>query len=59
MALPQPDLNPIEHLWDELEGKFELVLFSPSCSADEFAELEAPLQQEWQGIPQQVINAHD
>lgn len=46
-----PDLNPIEHLWDELGRRVRARPVQPI----NVAQLEIALQQEWQGIPQQFI----
>lgn len=47
-----PDLNPIEHLWDELKKKVRSRNPAPS-SVD---ELKLALIEEWEGIPQDSIN---
>lgn len=46
-----PDLNPIEHLWDELKRRVRARNVAPS-SLD---ELKAALLEEWEGIPQDTI----
>lgn len=43
-----PDLNPIEHLWDELERRLKKREIHPKNSR----ELELVLQEEWSKIPQ-------
>lgn len=45
-----PDLNPIEHLWDELERR---VAGKRARNADEKFEL---LRHEWENIGQDVID---
>ena len=47
-----PDLNPIEHLWDELERRFRKNKFRPKNKA----ELFAALKREWGQIQSDVIN---
>ena len=42
-----PDLNPIEHLWHELERR----LRKRSAHPKNFRELEEALQDEWERIP--------
>lgn len=44
-----PDLNPIEHLWDELERRVRKL----SCSTKE--ELKSALLQAWRNIPSEVL----
>jgi hypothetical protein len=41
-----PDLNPIEHLWDELDRRQPQILQA----------LQQALQYEWQRIPQERID---
>ena len=43
-----PDLNPIEHLWDELDRRVRQREPAPQ----NLRQLEQALQQEWQTIPQ-------
>lgn len=43
-----PDLNPIEHLWDELKRKIRARNPAPVTRA----ELQAALTEEWDAIPQ-------
>jgi len=47
-----PDLNPIEHLWDELERRLKKCEIHPKNSQ----ELEIALQEEWSNIPEEVYN---
>lgn len=46
-----PDLNPIEHVWDELKRKVRSRTPAPSC----LNELKAALIEDWEGIPQESI----
>ena len=46
-----PDLNPIEHLWDILGRRIR----RRDHSVQNVARLDAALHQEWQRIPQNVI----
>ena len=46
-----PDLNPIEHLWDELERRLRLRI-TPPKNEDELYQF---LQEEWNKIPKDVI----
>lgn len=46
-----PDLNIIEHLWDELDRRVRLRLNAPR----NLRELEQALVEEWQNIPQRFI----
>ena len=46
-----PDLNPIEHLWDELERRLRARPVLPTT----LQELSAALDQEWAAIPQDKI----
>lgn len=46
-----PDLNPIEHMWDELKRRVRSRNPAPS-SVD---ELKSALIEEWEGIPQESI----
>jgi hypothetical protein len=45
-----PDLNPIEHLWHELERR----LRKRSVRPKNFHELEGALQEEWERIPSET-----
>lgn len=47
-----PDLNPIEHLWDEIQRKLNDVIPSPTTSV----ELQASFLQVWARIPMNFIN---
>ena len=47
-----PDLNPIEHLWDELDRRVRRRDNPPSL----VPELEQALLQEWNNIPQMTVN---
>lgn len=46
-----PDLNPIEHLWDELDRRLRASANPPATANELFAQL----QQEWDAIPRQTI----
>lgn len=46
-----PDLNPIEHLWDELKRRVRARNPAPSS----LEELKAALLEEWEGIPQDTV----
>ena len=46
-----PDLNPIEHLWDELDRRLRRRQPQPQT----LPQLAAALQAEWTAIPQDVI----
>jgi transposase len=46
-----PDLNPIEHVWDDLKRRVRSRNPAPS-SVD---ELKSALIEEWEGIPQESI----
>jgi len=46
-----PDLNPIEHLWDELERRIRQQE-PPPASEEKLAEI---LQEEWNKIPNTVF----
>ena len=48
-----PDLNPIEHLWAELER----IIRSRSQAITNVAELETALQEEWGKISQSQVMA--
>ena len=45
-----PDLNPIEHLWDELERRIRLRPIRPSS----IPTLALALQEEWRRIPPEI-----
>ena len=47
-----PDLNPIEHLWDELERRLRARPALPT----NLQELRAALEEEWLAIPQERIS---
>ena len=47
-----PDLNPIEHLWEELDRRVRRRDNPPSS----VLELEQALLQEWNNIPQMTVN---
>jgi transposase len=47
-----PDLNPIEHLWGELDRRVRRRDNPPSS----VLELEQALLQEWNNIPQMTVN---
>lgn len=47
-----PDLNPIEHLWDEL-GRRTRAHLPPGANLEALANL---LQQEWLAIPQNILH---
>jgi len=47
-----PDLNPIEHLWDELERRLK----KREIHLKNSQELEITLQEEWSNIPEEVYN---
>lgn len=46
-----PDLNPIEHIWDELDRRLRARANAPATPN----ELFRALQEEWEAIPQQTI----
>ncbi|XP_046557417.1 uncharacterized protein LOC124266660 [Haliotis rubra] len=46
-----PDLNPIEHLWDELDRRVRQRQQQPQT----LEQLAQALQEEWANIPQRVI----
>ena len=50
MAWPEPDLNPIEHSWDELERRIRKQKPPPKTKA----ELFRLLQTEWGEITESV-----
>ncbi|CAF4866459.1 unnamed protein product [Pieris macdunnoughi] len=45
------DINPVEHLWDELKQRVRAR--NPAHSSLE--ELKAALLEEWEGIPQDTV----
>jgi transposase len=47
-----PDLNPIEHLWSELERRLKKRENYPKNAT----ELEVAMKEEWSQIPQSVLN---
>ena len=47
-----PDLNPIEHLWDELERQLKKRVMHPK----NVSELEVAVKEEWSQIPLEKIN---
>jgi len=47
-----PDLNPIEHIWDELERRVRQRPHKPIT----LPELRQALQAEWDNLPQAVIS---
>ncbi|KAK7109069.1 hypothetical protein V1264_013181 [Littorina saxatilis] len=47
-----PDLNPIEHFWDQLQRKVNQLRPGPSTAA----ELRQALISAWCNIPRDVIN---
>jgi hypothetical protein len=46
-----PDINPIEHLWDELDRRVQHRPVPPA----NINELAEALEEEWAGIPAEVI----
>lgn len=46
-----PDLNPIEHLWDELKRRIRARLHAPTS----IPELIVAVEEEWLNIPQETI----
>lgn len=46
-----PDMNPIEHLWDILGRRLRSRIAAPAS----LYELRAALLEEWENIPQEVI----
>lgn len=46
-----PDLNPIEHIWDELKRRVRERNPAPTRIQD----LQAAIQEEWEAIPQETI----
>lgn len=53
MAWParSPDLNPIEHLWDELKRRVRARIPAPTS----LHELRIAIEEEWNAIPQDLI----
>ena len=49
-----PDLNPIEHLWDELGRRVRARPVQPQ----NLQQLEVALNQEWARIPQNVVRRY-
>ena len=49
-----PDLNPIEHIWDELERRVRQRPHKPIT----LPELRQALQEEWDNLPQAVISSY-
>ncbi|GFV51352.1 transposable element Tcb2 transposase [Trichonephila clavipes] len=49
-----PDMTPIEHVWDALGRRVAGLLPSPQT----LQELERALLEQWDRIPQLVINSH-
>lgn len=47
-----PDLNPIEHLWDELKRRIRARFHSPTS----IPELIIAVEEEWLNIPQETIS---
>lgn len=47
-----PDLNPIEHIWDELDRRVRQRPHKPIT----LPELRQALQEEWDNLPQAVIS---
>lgn len=46
-----PDLNPIEHLWDELKRKVRARNPAPTS----IGELKTALEEEWERLPQELV----
>lgn len=46
-----PDLNPIEHLWDELKRKVRARNPAPAS----IGELKTALEEEWERLPQKLV----
>lgn len=46
-----PDLNPIEHLWDELKKRIR----ARANTAKNLQELKVAIEEEWDGIPQDFV----
>lgn len=47
IGLQSPDLNPIDHFWDELEQRLRARLSRPTSACD----LTKVLLKEWSNIP--------
>lgn len=47
-----PDLNPIEHLWDELKKRVRARFPAPAS----IPELTVAVEEEWRNIPQETIS---
>lgn len=47
-----PDLNPIEHAWDALGRRLTNCPMPPTT----LFELKVALEQEWQRIPQELLD---
>lgn len=47
-----PDLNPIEHLWDELKRRIRARLRAPTSTPERIIAVE----EEWLNIPQETIS---
>lgn len=46
-----PDLNPIEHLWDELKRRIR----GRNPAPETLLQLREAIEEEWAGIPQDVV----
>lgn len=46
-----PDMNPIEHMWDELKRRIRARIPAPTT----LQELTRTAQEEWENIPQDVV----
>ena len=46
-----PDMNPIEHLWDELKRRIRDRIPAPGS----LQELRIAIEEEWANIPQEVV----
>lgn len=46
-----PDLNPIEHVWDELKRRVRARSPAPTC----LRELQLAIEEEWNAIPQDFM----
>lgn len=46
-----PDMNPIEHMWDELKKRIRSRVHAPTT----LRELTTAAQEEWDNIPQDVV----
>ncbi|KAJ4440916.1 hypothetical protein ANN_10764 [Periplaneta americana] len=47
-----PDLNPIKHIWDELDRRLRFLEIWPTS----IAQLSAMLQEEWRRIPVDILH---